>query len=291
MKKHNFITKTICSEFNIANIAKNYGITKKIKWEEPLILKGEILHNTKEINENLYVNKSIYLYHFGTAVFINFNIEEVEDCIETIKNIPNSIKNTNKDIKYIEIENYAIIEDSQLENILDFDEFTTSNVEMYHYNMISLVLAKSVALETIENGVDEAFDKIENNLIAIKSGNIKFNGKKTVMEVGKILSFKHTIISYIMLLDKPAITWKDQEAETFFNEFADLFELQDRYERINAKIEALLQTTQIITEMGNVKKATQLEWIVILLILIEVLNAFKQPFMILIKNLLSLIVK
>lgn len=271
MGNYSFRAKAICSEFNIANISNHHKITKKIKWEEPLILKGELLNNIKNSE-----NKRVYLYYFGTAVFINFDTYEIESYIKYIKEIPNSIKSINYDMKYESYEDYKIIENKDTEEEIEFNAFVTEKAEQYHFDMISLVLAKSVALETIESIVDVVFDDTEKIIKALKKGKLQINERKSVALIGKILSFKHTTISYIMLLDKPAVTWKDKNTEMFFNELADLFELSDRYETLNAKIDTLLDTIEIFADLSHSKKSTMLEIIVILLILIEVINAFKE---------------
>lgn len=284
MSNYSFRAQAICSEFNIVNIAKHYKITKKVKWEEPLIIRGELLNNIKDFED-----KSVYLYYFGTMVFINFNSDEIESYIDHIKSIPNSIKSINTDMKYECIEEYKIIEDTYSDEQIDFDDYITKKAQKYHFDMIALVLAKSVALEVIEARVDIVFDDIELIIRKMKLGKLNINEKKSVSLIGKILAFKHTTISYIMLLDKPAVTWKDQDAGIFFNDLADLFELDDRHEKLNAKIETLLNTTEIFADLSHSKKSTNLEIIVILLILVEVIHAFEEPITTLLLQLINLL--
>ena len=284
MSNYSFKAQAICSEFNIVNIAKHYKINKKVKWEEPLIIRGELLNNIKDFED-----KIVYLYYFGTMVFINFNSDEIESYIDHIKSIPNSIKSINSDMKYECIEEYKIIEDTNSDEQIDFDDYITKKAQKYHFDMIALVLAKSVALEVIEAKVDIVFDDIEQIIRKMKLGKLNINEKKSVSLIGKILAFKHTTISYIMLLDKPDVTWKDQDAGIFFNDLADLFELDDRHEKLNAKIETLLNTTEIFADLSHSKKSTNLEIIVILLILVEVIHAFEEPIITLLMQFVNLL--
>lgn len=272
MSEYSFRAKALCSEFNISNIANYYNIKKKFKWEEPLLIKGALLDNIKD-----YENKGVYLYYFGTAVFVNFSPDEIERYIRHIHSIPGSIKSINNDMNYDCLEDYKIIESTNGDEEIEFNAYVSKETEQYHFDMIALVLAKSVALETIEKSVDVVFDDTEKIIKAMKNGKLNINEKKSVSLIGKILAFKHTIISYIMLLDKPAITWKNENAETFFNDLADHFELNDRYAIINAKIETLLDTIEVFADLSHSKKSTNLEIIVILLILIEVINTFREP--------------
>lgn len=274
MTKFNFTARAICSEFNISNICKYYNINKKIKWEEPLILNGEYLSGFKITN-----NKLVYIYYFGAIVFVNFENKEVQQFIEHIKNIPGSIKSINKDIKYDCVEDYEIVCDNSVDYNLGFEICNISNIEEYNLDMTALVIAKSIALETIENKVSVVFDEVETIIKSFKKGKVNLNGKKSAAIIGNVLAFKHTVISYIMLLDKPDITWQNADAEKFFNDLADLFELDDRYKVLNAKIQTLLDATEIFSDFSHTKTSTILEVIVILLILVEVIHAFEEPIM------------
>ena len=155
MNSYKFIARGICSEFNISEIGKNYGITKKIKWEEPLII---------DIDKN--DDKAIYLYHFGVIVFINFDYSEILTTIDEIKNIEGSIKSINQDIEYNEVEVYTLLEDDEItEKELEFNHYKNMLIQKYEIEMTALVLAKSVALEIIENNVNKAFDDIEEKVL------------------------------------------------------------------------------------------------------------------------------
>lgn len=267
MKRYSFKSKSICSELNITNIAEKYGITKKVKWEEPLILNGDKLQDIKN-----YEDKIIYIYHFGAIVFVNFHNDEIDNFINYIKCIPNSIKSLNADMKYDFSEEYEMIEDETAsEEDLGFDTYMVNKVESSHLNMIALVLAKSVALEPIEAQINIVIDETEPIILSLRKGKLRLNGKKLASLIGRILSFRHTTISYIGLLDKPAAAWKSQNAENFFNDLADNFELTARYDTINAKTDALLSTTEIFANLTHSKRSTILEVIVVILIFVELI--------------------
>lgn len=283
MIKLHFTARAICSEFNISNICKHYDIKRKIKWEEPLILKEKYFSELKETE-----NKMVYLYYFGSIVFVNFTKKEIDEFIEKIKSIPNSIKSINKDIKYDCIEEYELISDGNTEEEMGFEVCNIKHMDNYNLDMTSMVLAKSVALETIENRVSVVFDEVEKIIASLEKGKVNIKGRQATSIIGNVLSFKHTTISYIMLLDKPDITWKNQDAEIFFNDLADLFELVERYKILNAKTQSLLDTTQIFADLSHSRTGTILEVIVVLLILIEVIYAFAGPIRDLVFRLLGL---
>ncbi|SHI45911.1 Uncharacterized protein, Rmd1/YagE family [Clostridium cavendishii DSM 21758] len=274
MGKFKFKALSVCGEFNISNIAKYYNINKKIKWEEPLII-----NKSKE--------QAIYLYYFGSAVFVNHNDDEIKEFLETIRSIEGSLKKVNKEINYNCVEEYRLVTHEEEEMDLTYDDLFIKDIEGYHLDITALVLAKSVALETIEKRIDVIFDEVEKVTELLKKGKINIKETEAATIIGHILSLKNNTISYIMLLDKPDVAWKNEDAKILFDDLADLFELNDRYESLNAKFDALLNTTEVFSNLSHSKKATELELIVILLIFIEVLFAFKDPLI----NLINLFTK
>lgn len=279
MKTCSVVAQAVCSEFNISNISAFYGINRKLKWEEPLILKPETI-----AKYNVNEDSLVYIYYFGVVVFINFKREEMQNFVDDIKNIPNSIKSKNIDMRYDCFEDFKIEIDETQEEELVYLGLKVKTLESYHLDMTALVVAKSVALEAIELSTDLVFDQVEEILNYFKIGKVNISDKKVAKIIGKILAFKNTTISYILLLDKPAVAWKNEKAEELFNELADLFELNDRYEKLNAKSQVLLDTTEVFSNLSQSRRGTILEIIVIILILIEVLHAFEQPLLNLIKG-------
>jgi uncharacterized Rmd1/YagE family protein len=73
-----------------------------------------------------------------------------------------------------------------------------------------------------------------------------------------------------MLLDKPDITWENQDAETLYIQLSQFYELKDRYDKIQAKTETLMDITQVFGSLTHQRRGNKLEWMVIILIAIEI---------------------
>jgi uncharacterized Rmd1/YagE family protein len=142
--------------------------------------------------------------------------------------------------------------------------------------MLSIVLAKSVALERVEEGIDNLLDEIEEIIAKLERGRLTINNTKLSKTVAAILRFKFNIISYLMLLDKPAITWVNQESENLYTNLEQLFELGVRYDNIKGKSETLMDITEVFTTMTYQKRGHTLEWMVIILIAIELVVALVE---------------
>src|SRR5450631_3253495 len=91
-----------------------------------------------------------------------------------------------------------------------------------------------------------------------------------------ILSFKFTSIAHIMVLDKPDITWDNPEADRLYTTMAGLFELNQRYLEIKHKSETLLDMTDVFSSLSHARRSARLEWIIIILIAIEIVIYLMQ---------------
>lgn len=66
------------------------------------------------------------------------------------------------------------------------------------------------------------------------------------------------------------ITWENLEADRLYAVMDTLFELSQRYQEIKHKSETLLDITDVFTGLSHARRAARLEWIIILLIAIEI---------------------
>ena len=258
---------SLCNEINLNKLAAHFGISRKFKWEEHLTLDKRQLTGILKATED----KLVKIFSFGSAVFVNMEHHEIVDTVNYLKNIEKNLINAS--FKYQD--DYTIVVNDE-EPSLHFEFFNVNNYEDYHLNMLSIVLAKSVALERVEEGIDNLLDEIEEIIAKLERGKLAINDAKLAKTVATILRFKFNIISNLMLLDKPAITWVNQESENLYMNLAELFELSERYEKIKGKSETLMDITEVFTTMTYQKRGNTLEWMVIILIAIELVVALLE---------------
>jgi uncharacterized Rmd1/YagE family protein len=263
MGETEFKAIVLSNEINLNKISQHFGSNRKLKWEEYLILKGTELQGiVREIEV-----KRVYLFHFGSIVFLNFQYHEIMDVINYLKTIENGIHDTNT-FKYVD--EYKIDINSESESAINNDYMVTKQIAEYQFDIVSTVLAKSVALEKIESDISRVLDEIEEVVNNLYRGELTVSDEKLAKMSASILEFKLSTISYVMLLDKPAITWNNEGASELFDELTILFELTDRYEKLRHKIDTLMDIIEVFSGLAHSKRGTRLEWAVIILIGIEI---------------------
>lgn len=272
MQTFDFKSIVMSNEINLNGIALHFGINKKFKWKESLILgeknlEGIVLHPA---------NKFVYLFHFGSMVFVNLTFHEMQDIIGYLKTIDKNPLdadpfNYTEDFK-LEIDTSLNSEgEDRLIFEINYNSITLNKLNSYIIDIISTVIAKSVALEKIEHDIDTILDEIENVIVFLDKGRLDLSDKQLAKLSGKVLRFKYNTISYLMLFEKPDIAWKNEGAEDIFQQLSTLFELKERYENIRNKSEILLDITEVFTSLTHAKRGTKLEWAVIILIGFEII--------------------
>ena len=261
----------LCKELNLNKIGEHFGIVRKFRWEDFLVLQT---NNLKGIVHDAH-DKLVYVFHFGSMVFINFQHHEIMDVVKYLKKLEPQINDS--DVFAYE-DDYKLEIDANQPPAVNNDYMIAGAKSDYQLESVSTVLAKSVSLEKNEIEVDSLLDRIENVVNNLNRGELGVSDEELAKMIGRIVSFKLNTISYIMLLDNPDITWTNEEAATLYDRLSLLFELRDRYEKIQHKTETLMDITESFSNLVHAKRGTRLEWAIIILIVIEIILSVYQMF-------------
>lgn len=265
MTEHKFDAFTLTGELDLNKLAPHLGLFRKFRWEEPMLLNPVTFQalSTERVEE-----QQVYLYYFGGVVFLNCSdatirnfAVEMTKMAEAFRDFPN--------IKYQE--HYSLRIDTGGTLQIRNDCAVMPAHDRSFIDIIAFVIAKSVALECVEEQVDKVLDEMEGLISMLGQGKLRIADKRLAILASKILNFKYRSISFIMILDKPEITWDNQEADRLYQTMANLFELSNRYNEIKHKSETLMDITEVFSNLSHANRDSRLEWIIIILIVIEII--------------------
>ncbi|KAF0219955.1 MAG: hypothetical protein FD174_1679 [Geobacteraceae bacterium] len=264
MADYQFTAFALSGELDLNRLGTQIGIVRKYRWEEPMLLNPATF---QPLTGDRLEEQQVYLYYFGGVVFLNCTDSVIREFSREMGKITDIFKGF-PNIKYQDHYSLRIEEGGKL-------AITNDYAVMPRYNrafidIIAFVIAKSVALERIEEQVDMVLDEMEGVIALLDQGKLSIPDKRLANLASKILNFKYRSIAYIMVLDKPEITWENQEADRLYMTMDNLFELNQRYQEIKHKSETLMDITGVFTSLSHARRASRLEWIIIALIFIEI---------------------
>lgn len=136
---------------------------------------------------------------------------------------------------------------------------------------ISFAMAQSVKLSVLEDFVmDElsVHSKIPQELA--KNGDLKLGRKNMAKIRGRIFVTESKINLQYDLLDKPEFLWDNPEYDEYYHRTYEYLEIGQRLEVLNKKLSVLRDILNILADELQFKHSTKLEWIIIILIAIEI---------------------
>ncbi|MEX6700624.1 RMD1 family protein [Peribacillus frigoritolerans] len=267
MEAITFKACAITNEIDLNKIAIHCGIPKKFTWEEPLILKGDILRSI--LYKNVDESQQVLVFSFGSIVFINYSHED------EIKAFSSFIHSFEPDIDLVNVDRYTddySLHFSKTENINLTDEYVVvPKYEFFYPELISTILAKSVALEKTEEQLGKIHDKLEAMIDRLEKGKLRIGNKELARTTAKIVRHEYNTLAYIMILDKPDITWTSSIAGEFYDRMLEFFELNDRYKILKSKTEILYNIMDGFSNISHSIRGLFVEWIIVILIVFEIL--------------------
>jgi required for meiotic nuclear division protein 1 len=262
----------LSNEIDLNKIAIHCGIPKKFTWEEPLILKGRTLSSI--LKKNVGESQVVLVFSFGSVVFINHKRDE------DMKHIFQYLQNFESDIDLVNVNRYSddySLHVKETENIELTDEYVVvPDYEPFYPELISTVLAKSVALEKTEEQLGKIHDKLENMIDRLEKGKLRIGNKELARTTATIVRHEYNTLAYIMILDKPDITWTSSSAGEFYDRMLEFFELNDRYKILKSKTEILYNIMDGFSTISHSIRGLFVEWIIVSLILFEIILTILQ---------------
>lgn len=205
------------------------------------------------------------LTKFGTVTFWNVNKPLARQFIKEIAPFVRGMRGTHD-----YSDNIKVRVGAETERV-SFEEADVTELDVEKIKIISYVSAQSVALDRYEDDINLRLDELGKVVDNIKtSGRTRFNQASLLKQVGNILAVKQSTVSSLSLFDKPDETWEREEIEKLYEKLRSEYELIDRFDVLNEKIDFLSENNTTLLNFIASQKANFLEWIVIVLITIEI---------------------
>jgi len=164
------------------------------------------------------------------------------------------------------------------------DPFIVTNEAIFLKNpttlnlkIVSLAISQSVGLERYEKQLDSLFS--QNRKVVESIHTFSIARRPSLMKfIQSLALIRHNMVGNLLLLDKPNILWDDAQAEALYNRMALILELYDRHEIALSKLSQIKEDVMLVMDLLNHKQSEFLEWIIIILIGVEIVMGLIEFF-------------
>ena len=208
----------------------------------------------------------VYLARFGGVVFWNCPETLIRQVHEELKSLPGLSRLEEQARDFLQVK-VGAAEDS-----IGFSEVRLRDFTLDKLCIVSLALAQSVALEHFEGAVSRAMARFQPVVGALShEGKMLLPHRKVLQIIGFSMEVRAAVLDNLTLFDDPPETWESESLAHLDSALYDQFDLEERLKAIREKLAYLHDAGSTFRGLLDTRKNHRLEWIIILLILVEIL--------------------
>lgn len=214
-------------------------------------------------------NRYLYVFDYGVVVFANYDPVSKSEFIQFIKNYATKI--VDLDLS----EEYKINTDENLNKVLVKNDYVTvSQIDSSLLRIVMLNIGQSVALEYYEVLTDELITSSKHYILELEHhGKLSISKINLLKYIGKVLNVKNSIVDNLYILDDPNLVWDNEELNLLNKQLKVNFDINTRFKDLDYRLQIVENNLTLFTDVLNVRESSRLEWIVIILIAIEIIIA------------------
>ncbi|WP_245576739.1 RMD1 family protein [Eisenibacter elegans] len=231
--------------------------------------------NNSELFYVLEGQRFLYVLNYGVIVMAGYDEVEMSKMRNFVKDYAeNWIDNT------AIWDDFAIQWDATVSKAVFQDNYVrlSPQADPLYVRIVMLNIGQSVGLDYYEKLTDEILQSTQGYTKDLERlGRIPLPKKKLLKFIGRTLNVKNSIADNLYILDDPAIVWEDPALDFFNKHLKEAFDTYPRFKDLDYRLKIVEDNLRLFTEILQHRESSRLEWIIIVLILIEVLNLiFKE---------------
>ena len=231
--------------------------------------KGELHYgDSDELFYKMAAEEFIYVFKYGVVCFLNFDVIRISEFLHFISPY---CKNPFTETLTEEFE----VETNAPEDKIGYSRICIKGSDIEKLRLIMLNVSQSVALDYYYEQTTGLLEETNTHTQMLEThGRLSISGTSLKKYIGKTLLLKNRIAENLYIFDSPPETWDDEQLNKIDIELKRTFDLQERFRNIQEGLTIVKDNLELFRDLLQYRHSTVLEWIVIILILVEVINLF-----------------
>lgn len=145
--------------------------------------------------------------------------------------------------------------------------------------VVAEVLARSVVLERFEGRVGTTFESLQPMAADLGNGRLTRSHHRVLLKrLGDVLLDQQEMVGRVAVSDKPDVLWDRPELERLYSRITDEFEIPDRFEAVESKLDLIGRTIQTAIDLIQSRRSLRVEWYIVILIVFEIVLTLYEMF-------------
>lgn len=154
-----------------------------------------------------------------------------------------------------------------------FDDLVVPELSQDVVKIVMLDLAYSVAMDFYTQCAQEQMTEIKQLTKQMETeGTIHISRANMVRFIGRALNNKNRIVENLFIFDSPDLAWDDEYLDRIHRGMMRTFEISSRFKEVEYTFKVIEDNLSVFRDFYLHRESTKLEWIIIVLICIEVFD-------------------
>jgi uncharacterized Rmd1/YagE family protein len=248
------------SAFLVANQLDIKGIKAFLDIKPQADSSSDLFYNFSE-------SKYQYYFNYGVVVFAGYNEDEMKWAIKAIAQFQKTPSlNWLRDDHELRLEPRTDI-------AFDFDQVVLGRLDHKVIRIAMMNLAQSVALDYYHGVSETLLTEVKgfSNQLEL-TGKLKISRNNMMRFIGKALNTQNDIAENIYIFDAPELVWDDEYLDKLHQGLMKHFDLRVRFSEIEYTLRIIEDNLSVFREIIHQRESSLLEYIIIILILVEVFD-------------------
>lgn len=235
---------------------------------------GKLLQeNPFELFYQVDEDKYFYVFDYGAVVFADMSDVDMSKNLALLQ--PMCIRPLSEKIR----EDFEILLRPDEPLHIGFGNMTCPRINASVAKIAMMNVAHSVSMDFYARRAEELLAEIHVFTNQMENqGTIEISRSNMLRFIGRMLNSKNRIIENLFIFDSPDLTWDDEYLDRIHHGLARTFEIQSRFKEVEYTFKVIEDNLSVFRELYLHRESSKLEWIIIALICIEILNLFWSKF-------------
>jgi uncharacterized Rmd1/YagE family protein len=145
-----------------------------------------------------------------------------------------------------------------------------ANKKLLDKAAFAIGLSRSTRLSILENALELHLQLTKQNSLGLSKGIINTTEHNLLKLTGRLFLLRGKLNLYSELIEIPDLYWEEPTLEKIYYSVSKVLDINSRITILNRKLDYATDEQRAFLSVLNEKKSTRLEWIIIILIMVEV---------------------
>ena len=215
-----------------------------------------------------------YYCNYGVIVFSGHSEEEMKWAIKTISPYQRQPE------QVWQRDEFQMRVEEGKEPYFAFNEMVIGRCDEKVTRIIMLNLAQSVALDQYHKVSENLLTEVKGFANQLElTGKLKISRNNMMRFIGKALNTQNEIAENVYIFDAPDMVWDDEYLDKLHNGLMKHFDLRVRFSEIEYTLRIIEDNLTVFRDIIHQRESSVLEYIIIVLILVEVFDLIITKFL------------